>query len=99
MLDADIVIDQVLMGAYGVSAVEAMALGKPTICYLRDDLKAYYPGDMPLINADPNCLGDRIVELVARRSEWGDIGRRSREYVLKHHDGANVIRRLFPYYR
>lgn len=33
---ADLVVDQLLAGWYGGFAVEAMALGKPVICYLRD---------------------------------------------------------------
>jgi len=37
---ADLLVDQLLTGWYGAVAVEMMALGKPVVCYLReDDLK------------------------------------------------------------
>ena len=42
---ADIIIDQLLTGTYGVFTVEAMALGKPVVCYIREDLKSTYPAD------------------------------------------------------
>jgi hypothetical protein len=48
---ADLFIDQMLLGWYGVAAVEAMAHGVPTICYInplfKDKIK-----QMPIINAN-----------------------------------------------
>jgi hypothetical protein len=38
MQEADVVIDQLLLGWYGMVSVEAWALGKPVICYIRPDL-------------------------------------------------------------
>ena len=37
----DLVIDQLIIGWYAMFAIESMALSKPTICYLRDDLLNY----------------------------------------------------------
>ena len=45
--DADLVVDQLLAGWYGGFAVEAMALGKPVIAYLREsDLHVSTSGTM-----------------------------------------------------
>ena len=53
--DADIVVDQLLAGWYGGFAVEAMALGKPVIAYLREsDLHHVPAGDARGVAADPS---------------------------------------------
>lgn len=36
---ATIVVDQLLIGSYGNLSMEAMAMGKPAICFIRDDLR------------------------------------------------------------
>ena len=40
---ADIVVDQLLIGWYGVLAIECMALGKPVMVYIREDLIDKFP--------------------------------------------------------
>ena len=35
---ADVIVDQLRCGSHGVFAVEAMATGKPVLCYIRDEL-------------------------------------------------------------
>ena len=53
---ADIVIDQLYIGTYGVFALEAMALGKPVVTYLRPDLKEAFPKDLPIVSASEATL-------------------------------------------
>ncbi|NDJ63352.1 MAG: hypothetical protein GYB67_19685, partial [Chloroflexi bacterium] len=43
MQTADIILDQFVVGDRGLVAVEAMAYGKPVICYLKPSLVAAYP--------------------------------------------------------
>ena len=50
--NADIIVDQLLIGSYGQYSVEMMALGKPVICYIRNDLIKHYPPGLPIINTD-----------------------------------------------
>ena len=38
ILKCDLVIDQMLVGFYGILTVEAMLLQKPVVCYIRDDI-------------------------------------------------------------
>ena len=38
---ADLVIDQLIYGHWGSSAIETMALGKPVICYLNNEWKSF----------------------------------------------------------
>lgn len=101
MLRADVIADQLLIGWYAVFAIEGMALGKPVICYLREDLINLYvasglleDGELPLVNASPANIKQVIREMVMHRSHLEGIGKRSREFVEKHHS-INTLGRQF----
>jgi glycosyltransferase involved in cell wall biosynthesis len=89
---ADIVVDQLLVGWYGVFAIECMALGKPVCVYIKGGLKKYLDGS-PLIDADPTSIKQRLIELIENQSLRQEIGRRGREYVERIHDADVVCRR------
>jgi len=96
---ADLIVDQLLCGWYGGLAVEAMALGKPVISYIReDDLKFIPPqmrGEIPIINATPETIYGVLREwLTTRRNELQEVGRRSRAYVEAWHDPLKIAARL-----
>jgi glycosyltransferase involved in cell wall biosynthesis len=95
---SDIVIDQLLIGAYGVVTIEALALGKPTICYIRDDLRPCYTEELPVFTASVTTIKDKIVELVECREEWPAIGAASMSYAWRVHDEAAVAKRLMALY-
>lgn len=88
----DIVIDQLIMGWHGMFAMEAMAAGKPTICYMRSDLVSLFEnaccierGEIPLLNARPDSIKKVLKNLIDNKEEWNKIGRASRAYVEKYH--------------
>jgi len=92
---ADLVVDQLLAGWYGGFAVEAMALGKPVICYLRDSDFGFLPeamrSELPLINAQPANIFDVMREwLTSRRGELQARGRACRQYVERWHDPLRI---------
>jgi hypothetical protein len=86
---ADLVIDQLLAGWYGGFAVEAMALGKPVACYLRDadlmSLPAAMRGDLPLLRVAYPTLERDLELLLQQRSRWPEWGEVARAYVLRWH--------------
>lgn len=94
----DIVVDQLLLGAYGIVSVEAMALGKPVICYIRDDLISNYPEDLPIVNANPHTIEDALETLLADPKLRFDLGVRSRAFVERYHDSKVVARKLVALY-
>jgi hypothetical protein len=49
---ADIVADQFVMGAYGVFALECLALGKPVLTYLDHDALSSPVFNLPIVNAN-----------------------------------------------
>jgi len=80
--NADIVAEQFIIGWHGYFAVEAMALGKPVVCYIRKP-KEYLPKDKecPIINADPDNLEDRLKWLIENPQIRAELGKKGRAYV------------------
>ena len=79
---ADIVAEQFLIGWHGYFAVEAMALGKPVVCFIRKP-KEYLPKDKecPIVNADPDNLEDRLKWLIENPQIRAELGKKGRAYV------------------
>ena len=101
--EADLVVDQLLAGWYGGFAVEAMALGKPVIAYLRESDLPNVPQEMratlPVINATPTTIYDVLKEwLTVRRHTLQERGRASRAYVERWHDARAIAKRLIADY-
>lgn len=90
---ADLVVDQLILGWYGGVAVEAMALGRPVVC--RIDQTANPFGDrLPIVEASPDDLRERLRPLVADRAALARLGERSREFVCAEHDPRAIARRV-----
>jgi glycosyltransferase involved in cell wall biosynthesis len=97
IIKADIAADQFLVGAYARFAIEAMTLGKPVLCYLREDLIQYNPiwNECPIINSNPDNLKEKLRRLVLMSAEErANIGRKGRAYVEKYHSIQYVGERM-----
>jgi hypothetical protein len=95
---ADLIVDQLCSGGYGVFAAEAMSLAKPVVCYLLPEIEATYPPGMPIINANPITLKEVLAEWVDRPRERHERGIASRAYAERVHDHRLVARRLLDVY-
>jgi glycosyltransferase involved in cell wall biosynthesis len=100
---ADIVVDQLNAGWYGIFAIECMALAKPVVTFLHDDAvartRAAFGVDVPIVNASPETLRERLAELIALGPEGRRrIGAASRAYVERVHDLDQVADRLLDVY-
>ena len=93
----DIVIDQVLYGWYGKVSIEAMALGLPAVCFIDPQWFPYRP-DMPIVNADPSSLVEKLAGLVGDSSLRTRIGQAGIEYVHKHHDIKRIVDQCLDIY-
>jgi glycosyltransferase involved in cell wall biosynthesis len=96
---ADIVVDQLRIGWYGVLAVECMALGKPVVSYIRDDLVQVFKNELPLANANLDNIQDVLRELIESFDVRQQISLRARSYVEKVHDADIVAQKLYNEYR
>ena len=90
IVDCDVYIDELKCGSHGVTAVETMAAGKPTITYIRPDLLEFFPESLPLVNANPDTIESVLERLIANPELRKSIGLASRAYVEKYHD-VNVV--------
>lgn len=83
---ADIIIDQICAGTYGVFAIEGMALGKPVITYITDEMKASFPDELPIVSANKDTLREALVSLIESKETRFSLGMRGRQYVETYHD-------------
>ena len=101
--EADIVVDQLNAGWYGVFAIEAMALGKPVVTFLHTEAvrrtEQAFGVRVPIVNASAESLRDRLGELVAAGpAERRRLGAASRAYVEQVHDLERIADRLLDLY-
>jgi glycosyltransferase involved in cell wall biosynthesis len=61
---ADIVVDGLLLGDYGVTAVEAMTMGRVVLGNVADRVRERLPGPLPIVQATPFDLAERVMELL-----------------------------------
>jgi len=94
---ADIVVDQLLVGWYGMLAIECMALGKPVCVYIRDELKSYLSSS-PLIDTSPVDLEGDLKRLIEDASLRRTIAEKARSFVERIHDADKIARRLLEVY-
>ncbi len=87
----DVYVDELRCGSYGMTAVEAMAMGKPTVSFIRDDLVDKYPGDLPLINANPDTIESVLERLILDAQLRYRTGVAGRAYVERYHDAEVVM--------
>jgi glycosyltransferase involved in cell wall biosynthesis len=100
---ADIVVDQLNAGWYGIFALEAMALGKPVLSYLRPEALRETEREMgvevPIVPVTKETLRERIGDLAASADERRRVGTLSRAYVERVHDADKGADRLIAIYR
>lgn len=99
MRDCDIFVDQLILGAHGAAAVEAMAFGKPVICNINEEIGKNYPDDLPLINANPETIAEKLEMLLKNPQMRNEIGKKSRNYVEKYHDERKIAESLVETYQ
>ena len=95
---ADIFLDQFVIGHYGMASIEAMAYGKPVVCYIKSSTRNLYPAELPIVNANPDNLFEVLESLLQDGKRRHEIGKRSREYVEKYHDAIKLAHQLKQIY-
>jgi len=94
---ADLIVDQLLVGAHGVFAIEAMSMAKPVIGDVRF-AAPHLPDDLPIIQADPHSIERVLADWIQRPQDRHDAGLRGRAYAEREHDVHVVGRRLAALY-
>lgn len=96
-----IFIDQIVSGWYGTAAVEAMAVGRPTVCFLRESYFEFinYGKEIPIINANPDNLYEVLKKVISEKHLLPEIGKKSRIFVEKIHDVRVITNHLIDIYQ
>jgi glycosyltransferase involved in cell wall biosynthesis len=94
---ADVVVDQLFMGWYGMVAVEAMAMAKPALCFIREDFEPRLDR-CPIVRCDAHTLADRLAELLEDGARRRQLGLAGRDYVEREHAAPRIARRLVELY-
>ena len=99
---ADIVVDQLKVGWYGVFAIEGMALGKPVVAFLHDEAvertERAFGVEVPIVSATEETLVERLRPLVESAEKRRRLGEAGRAYVEQVHDAEKIADRLIEIY-
>jgi glycosyltransferase involved in cell wall biosynthesis len=96
---ADIFLDQFILGSYGMATCEAMAMGKPVFCYLMPAVTAVLPEDCPIVNANLDNLPEILEAFIKAPQLRYETGVRSRDYVVHYHDADKIAQDLLELYK
>lgn len=88
--EADIIVDQLIIGTYGVFAIEGMALGKPVITYIMPDMVDNFPEELPIQNANVDNIEEVLKKLIMSSELRYRVGVAGRKYVEDYHDYRKV---------
>lgn len=99
MQEADILIDQIILGSYGMATLEAMSFGKPVVCYIMPEVfEAGLSAECPVVNANPDNLKEQLINLITNPALRNETGRKSRAFVEKFHDVELVSKQMLAEY-
>jgi glycosyltransferase involved in cell wall biosynthesis len=100
--EADIVVDQLNAGWYGVFAIECLALGKPVVTFLHDEAvrrtEEAYGTKVPLVSTTKETLRESLRPLVEDAALRQRVGAASRAYAEQLHDIDKIAGQLVEIY-
>src|SRR5581483_11225391 len=99
---ADIVVDQLNSGWYGLFAIEAMAHGKPVVGFIHDEAAARtaeaFGVEVPIVRTTRETLARDLRPLADSPELRAERGAASRAYVERAHDADAMAARLVEIY-
>jgi hypothetical protein len=102
LAQADIVVDQLNSGWYGLFAIEAMAYGKPAVGYIHDEAAARtaaaFGFEVPIVRTTKETLAADLRPLLESAVERRVRGAAGRAYVERVHDADKMADRLIDIY-
>jgi hypothetical protein len=91
---ADIIIDQLVWGGYGITTQQNLELGKIVLCYLNAERVKLYGEDCPVVNVNKNTLTIELEDLINNSDRRIDLGQRGKEYYAKMHHPISVASKM-----
>lgn len=94
MKSADIILDQFRIGAYGVTAVEALAAGKVVIGHVADEIRKLFNVEIPIVEANIDDLASVLAEVVRSIEDHSARSAERVAYSAEFHDGRLASQQL-----
>jgi hypothetical protein len=98
LADSDILVDEIISGTFGLASIEAMAMGKVVINYIKPALQKEYPESLPILSATRDDLYSVLKNIISDVNLRVRLGRQGRAYVENYHDAHKVARDLIKIY-
>jgi glycosyltransferase involved in cell wall biosynthesis len=95
--DADIVIDQLFSGGFGVFASEAMSFGRPVCSFILPEIREQIP-DLPIVQCTVDTLKTNLRDLIMDGEKRDRIGNESWQFAQKHFDQDKIYEELWQIY-
>jgi hypothetical protein len=95
--DADVVLDQFVLGLYSVMAIQGMAAGRLVVAHVHDRVRARTPVPLPVLEATPDDLVEVLEKVLADRSPYQELAAQGPSYAAEVHDGRRSARVLAPF--
>lgn len=95
---ADIIVDQLYIGTYGVFAIEGMCLGKPVITRISEEMRRRLPPELPIQDGGVGTLETTLERLILNGPLRRELGMAGRKYAETYHDyrvGAYLLRDIY----
>ena len=89
----DIFVDQLGELGYGISALEALSMGIPTLVELKPDYE-HLLGEHPFITINERNIVDRIAEFFEHPDMIPSVAENGRKWVESYHNPVSVVRRM-----
>jgi glycosyltransferase involved in cell wall biosynthesis len=89
-----LIADQFIAGFHGYTALEAMALARPVLCFLRSDDMMIDPATCPIINVRPEQIYDVLKRCLEGGFDLENLGKRGRAYIDRYYSVEAVAARL-----
>jgi hypothetical protein len=89
-----LIADQFIAGFHGYTALEAMALARPVLCFLRNDDMMIDPATCPIINVGPEQVYDVLKKCVEGKIDLQRLGKQGRVYINRYYGIDAVAARL-----
>jgi len=105
-MQCHIVLEMLTYGWYGTNVREAMMLGKPVICFIRDEWLSdvrreipEYAAELPIVSATPDTVERELRRLISSPNLRESLGQQARAFSVKWHSSTAAARRFDAVYR
>ena len=98
LMEEDIYVDQLIWGAYGIAAQQALQMGKVVVAYIAPVRIKLFGDDLPVQNANIDNLVEVLEKLIINSELRKRISGKSVLYYEKMHQPGSVARKMLATY-